>query len=317
MNELVSVVVPFRDAAGTLPRLFAALDAQRLPADAFEVILVDDASKDEGPALASAWTARSPRRRRLVRGTGAGPASARNAGIALARGDWIAFTDGDVVPDERWLEALVAARDTAGAIEGSVLPEGNGVRGNAHYVANERGGIYITANMAYRRDVLERAGGFDERFRAPFLEDSDLAFRVLDMGVDIPFVPAVLVRHPVVAVGPLAALRGARKLRWLPLLARKHPARYATDIRPLLPPLTRPDLHILAGLGGLALLGFGGAPRLAGALLAANAARVGARDPRLRVPARQVPAQAAVVAALPLVKATSWLEGRARNRNVR
>jgi hypothetical protein len=55
---------------------------------------------------------------------------------------------------------------------------------------------------------------------------------------------------------------------------------------------------------------------LLGTLLAANAARVVARDPSLRVPPRAVPAQAALVVALPVVKAAWWLFGLNRTRSL-
>lgn len=318
MSEpLVSVVVPFRDGAQTLPQLFAALEAQTLPSHSFEVVLVDDASTDESRTVAAAWAAGDPAHRCVLAGLGKGPASARNVGIAHAHGGWIAFTDADVVPDPRWLEALLAAGASAEAVEGRVVAwPPDEIRANTHYVSNEHGGLYVTANIAYRRRLLERLGGFDERFGSAFLEDSDLAFRVLDLGIDIPFAADALVRHGLVEFRPTHALRAARKLSWLPLLAAKHPQRYASEIRPLIRPLTRPDVHVLAGLAGLSLLLVGGALRIAGALLAANAVRVVARDPRLTGPPRQMPVQAAVAVALPVVKAGWWLVGRIKAGSV-
>jgi glycosyltransferase involved in cell wall biosynthesis len=314
----VTVVSAVRNADAYVGELLASLEAQTLSRDRFDAVVVDDRSTDRTRAILDAWEAEAPDRRRVLSAEGRGPAAARNLGFRAARGEWIAFTDGDVVPDARWLEELLDAGAHAQAVEGRVVAwPGAEIRGNSHSVSNEAGGLYVTANMAYRRSVLERVGGFDERFEAPFLEDSDLAFRVLDLGVEIPFAPEAFVHHRVIPTGPLRTLRAARKLSWLPLLAAKHPARYAAEIRPLFPRVTRPDAHVLAGLAGLPLLALPGAARVGGVLAAANALRVIVRDPRLRVPPRDIPAQTALVLALPVAKATWRLVGHARFRSVR
>ena len=98
---------------------------------------------------------------------------------------------------------------------------------HTHQIVNRGGGLYMTANMIYRRDLLEDLGGFDERFRE-FLEDSDLAFRVMDAGHEIPFAPEVRVRHHVRSPGFGAILRSTRHQRWISLFAAKHPDRYWT-----------------------------------------------------------------------------------------
>jgi hypothetical protein len=65
---------------------------------------------------------------------------------------------------------------------------------------------------------------------------------------------------------------------------------------------------VLAGLAGLALLTLRGAPRAAGALLAVNAVRVVARDPR----AREGATGTALAVALPVAKVAAWLDGYLR-----
>ena len=311
----VSVVSPVRNCARWLPELLDALAAQTLPADEFEVVVVDDGSTDATGEILRAWEAADPARRRVLRGEARGPAAARNLGIRAARAPWVAFTDGDTLPFESWLESLLAAGDGADAVEGAVLPwPPDAPRARAHTVENTQGGLYVTASMAYRRDLLERLGGFDESFRAAFLEDSDLAFRALDAGAEIRFAPGAVVRHRVLERTARETIRDARKLQWLPLLAAKHPRRYAEEIRPALPAVTRPEWHVLASLGTLPLLFLRGAPRLVALLAALNAARVVARDPRLEVPARERPQQAALAAVLPAVKAAWWARGWARAR---
>src|SRR5439155_12779705 len=95
----VSVVIPVRDGAASLPPLLDALAAQTLRREEFEVIVVDNASTDGTADVARAAGAR------VVSEAIANRSRARNAGFAAAQTDLIAFTDGDCVPDPRWLEA--------------------------------------------------------------------------------------------------------------------------------------------------------------------------------------------------------------------
>jgi hypothetical protein len=76
--------------------------------------------------------------------------------------------------------------------------------------------------MFYRRDVFLEVGGFDTRF--PFyLEDSDLAWTVLDRGHAIPHAERAVVRHPVPPPAPWRLLDDAKRASLLALLRAKHP----------------------------------------------------------------------------------------------
>jgi GT2 family glycosyltransferase len=317
----VTVVIPVRNGGRFLPELLAALEGQTLDAARFDVVFVDDGSTDETPALLAAWSAAVPARRRIVRREGGGPAKARNAGVAVARGDWVAFTDADVVPDPTWLEEIVAAARAgdAAAIEGRVDPWTSDDAGpELHHAVNRDGGLYITANMAYRRDLLEQLGGFDERFEEPFLEDSDLAFRALDAGVEIVFAPQARTRHRPLTRSPLSQLRGARRARWFALVAQKHPERYKRDLRPRVPPLTRADAHILAAAAGLAAAPLlRGTGRLVAAAAVTNGVRVIVRTGRVDVPAGQRPRFFALALALPVARVWWLVEGSVRFRRFR
>jgi glycosyltransferase involved in cell wall biosynthesis len=97
MTVDVSVVIPARDAAATLPATLRALAAQRF-AGTSEVLVVDDRSTDATVELAAASGRGS-----CTSTTGPGPA--RNAGAAAATGAVLAFTDADCEPDPGWLAA--------------------------------------------------------------------------------------------------------------------------------------------------------------------------------------------------------------------
>ena len=103
----VSVVIPARNAEAFLGEALASVREQRPPV--LEIIVVDDGSTDESARVAVACGARLVRLRR------SGPSAARNVGIRIARGTWVAFLDADDV----WARGKIARQVEAAAL----LPE--------------------------------------------------------------------------------------------------------------------------------------------------------------------------------------------------
>ena len=207
----VDVVVPTvgRPSLGALLEALAG-GAGPLPET---IILVDDRRDRAGPLLPDGPPARLASRVRLVPGRAAGPAAARNAGWRSAGAEWVAFLDDDVVPDPDWPACL--AEDLAGLgaeVAGSQgrlwvpLPKDRPPTDWERNAAGLQGALWITANIAYRRRVLEEVGGLDERFRRAFREDSDLGLRVTGAGYRIA-AGRRRVAHPVRPAGRLVSVR--------------------------------------------------------------------------------------------------------------
>lgn len=99
-----SVVVPTHDRLDVLPEVLAALEAQAGAPD-YEVVVVDDGSSDG----TSEWLDERRRRARVplrvLHQPNRGPAAARNLGVAVAGGRWVAFLGDDTVPSSGWLAA--------------------------------------------------------------------------------------------------------------------------------------------------------------------------------------------------------------------
>jgi len=87
------VIVPVRDDNATLTRALTAILASELPRDDYELIVVDDASSDASPELASRYADTVVR----LTGRSSGPAYARNRGAELAEGEVLAFVDADAM----------------------------------------------------------------------------------------------------------------------------------------------------------------------------------------------------------------------------
>ena len=200
----VSVVIPTLGR----PSLFSLLE--RVPAGPdLEVLVVDDRPSAGAPLPV-------PPGVRVVAGRSRGPAAARNTGWRAARHEWIAFLDDDVLPDLEWPSRLVsdlAAADTStGGVQGVLrvpLPAGRAPTDWERVTAGLTEGAWITADMAYRRVALTRAGGFDERLPRAFREDAELAFRVRRAGWTLVKGRRTTV-HPVRPESPWVSLRTQR-----------------------------------------------------------------------------------------------------------
>jgi glycosyltransferase involved in cell wall biosynthesis len=201
-EAFVSVVVPVRNAEGSIGEFLATLAAQTLPRERFEVIVVDDASTDRtGEAARASGTATV-----LRTATWSGAYGARNVGLRAARGEVIALTDADCRPRPHWLEAALEDLDALGAdlVGGHVdvpLAERPSIAelvDFAHYLDQERGlreaGFAVTANLVVRRAVLDRVGPFLER---PISDgDRELCLRAQEAGFVLAYSRRAEVWHP-------------------------------------------------------------------------------------------------------------------------
>ena len=212
MSELgasdVSVVIPTYDRRERLQRVLAALAAQDV--GGFEVVVVSDGSTDgTDDDLASGAT---PLPVVAERQDNAGPAAARNRGVALASRDVVLFLDDDVVPAPHLVGAHVEAHRRLGddvVVIGPMLnppdhPMVPWIRWEQamlqkQYDALERGDYEATARQFYtgnasvrRRHVVD-VGGFNAAYRRA--EDVELAFRLRDHGLAFAFEPAAVGLH--------------------------------------------------------------------------------------------------------------------------
>ena len=210
----ISVVVPVRDGAATLPALLDSLAAQTLEPRRFEVVVADNASRDA--------TARVARERgvTVVSEPQRGRARARNAGAAAARGERLAFVDADCVADRCWLAALLGCLERAPLAAGPIE-----LRTSTPPTRIERfelisrydqehavlaGGWAASANLGIRREAFDALGGFDPAYRQ-IGEDVDLCLRGGRAGLSIGWCPGAVVRT-----------RAERRLRAVLARAARH-----------------------------------------------------------------------------------------------
>ena len=174
---LVSIITPIFNVAPYLAETIESVLRQTHAA--FELLIVDDASTDDSLAIAERYASRD-RRVRVWRQAKGGVVRARNAAVARARGEWLAFLDGDDRWDPEFLEAVIAEmhgcdENSVGAFTGLRLIEADGRVLNSRRVPSRR--VYSSFDMLsgicppgssscviVRRETADAVGIFDESF---------------------------------------------------------------------------------------------------------------------------------------------------------
>jgi GT2 family glycosyltransferase len=179
-----------------------------------EIIVVDSSSDDD------TWKTKEQYPIRFVSIKEKSMVKARNIGSSLAEGDIIAFLDDDVLVHRQWSQFLLEAysSDKIGGVGGRVIP--NGEKEDYHYNVKkvDVGKIFKTGlvignydtplespvevdaligcNMSFRKDVMNKTGGFDENFTGNcFRDDTDYCIQVRKQGYKLIYEPKALVWH--------------------------------------------------------------------------------------------------------------------------
>ena len=211
MAPTFTVIVPTFRRPEALAHCLAALR------EAPDVVVSDDAGDAETRDL----VARCHPQAHWTAAPGKGPAANRNHGAQLALGEWIAFIDDDCEPQAGWLDALTRACLDADVVEGRTLAPGATDSPLEELVENPRGGVLWSCNLAVRREVFQRLGGFDEEFKEAGGEDMEFAWRVARAHLRVRFAPEALVHHPPRRTGWPGLWRRTWMIRWMGLYRAK------------------------------------------------------------------------------------------------
>jgi glycosyltransferase involved in cell wall biosynthesis len=226
---LFSVVIPTYNRKEGLLACLDALAHQSADAASFEVVVVDDGSSDGTSAVLVGMN--YPFVVQLLSNPHGGASAARNAGIAAARGEYVAFTEDDVLVEKDWLRNAAAhlAGGTIDVLEGRTVDSTTAKE--VRRFEGKRLPSFIPCNLFVRRSLFGQVGGFDPAFHDVsrglyFREDADLGFRLIDAGSRFAIAKDVVVAHPPQFLALSACLRHARRYMFDPLLYKKHPLRF-------------------------------------------------------------------------------------------
>ncbi|HWW53194.1 MAG TPA: glycosyltransferase family A protein [Acidimicrobiales bacterium] len=195
----ISVVVPTFNRGVLLDQVITCLEKQTLSSEQFEVIVVDDGSTDDSPAVLARLATTTSLRLRTIRTRNQGAAKARNLGWRSSTAPFIAFLDDDCVAERGWLEAglaMLCSKPSLGIVQGrTVIPEGTVL--SAWTVTREVRwpSVYFEShNIFYRRAALAQTHGFDENLRI-YGEDTALGWEVMSHGWERAFADDATVVH--------------------------------------------------------------------------------------------------------------------------
>lgn len=216
MNSQVgaSVVVPSRGGALRLPVLLSALARQ--DSDDFEVIVVVDGDIDNSAGTLQRLAAEHPgvALRTIIFPENRGRAAALNAGAAAALGRVLIRSDDDLEPSTDYVRNHMAAHegDPVGVVGlcRNVFPEtayarvygraaDERFRSDALASDGDDQWRYWAGNVSVLREVHERLGGYDERYRAYGWEDVDYGYRLRKTGIPVRIQPSLTTAHHVAA----------------------------------------------------------------------------------------------------------------------
>lgn len=232
--ELVSVVLPVRDGAGTIDQQLAALAVQDYPGP-WELVVSDNGCTDDTRAHVLSWVGAFPAEIRIVDSPDVrGVAHARNVGIAASRGEYVLICDADDEVHQGWIRGLV------GGLRHHSIVTGAGDRAtlNDAHVHEWMGLGPVTTepeigygflpyasggNLGIRRNLIEQLGGFDESLRRA--EDIDWSWRAHYAGHQVHFVPDAVISYRMRTEILQMALTRFKGGQVEPMLYRRHRVR--------------------------------------------------------------------------------------------
>lgn len=190
----LSIVVPLKNEAAHISACLASLQAQDLPADQYEIIVVDNGSTDDSVQLASHFSAVH-----IVKAPGVHVGAVRNIGAQHARGQILVFIDADCTANPGWLRnILTLLSDGVDALGGGIyLPEHPALIERCWLLEGPDGHVLpkvlIGAAIAIRRPVFLQLGGFNEQVTSG--EDSELSATLQGAGFNLVMSRLVSVTH--------------------------------------------------------------------------------------------------------------------------
>lgn len=196
---MISVILCSYNGEKTISQALDALTNLNYPN--YELLVINDGSTDNTAQIAESYPVK------LINIKSSGLSKARNTGLFLAKGEIVAYLDDDAYPEKDWLHYLALSfRDESFSAFGGpnlVPPDApfmetciDYVPGNpTHILLSDRLAEHIPGcNMAFRKELLQEIGGFDEQFVTAG-DDVDVCWRLQERGLKIGYSPAAIVWH--------------------------------------------------------------------------------------------------------------------------
>lgn len=232
---MISVVIPVYNGEKILARCLNALASQTIPSDQYEIIVVNDGSKDDTRKVAEGFNVT------LLSQENQGPAAARNHGVKVAQGDIVLFIDADCASAPNWIEvmtkpfsdpAIVGVKGTYKTTQKALIARFVQIEYEEKYERMKKY-PYIdfidTYSAGFRKNVFQKYGGYNTSFPTATVEDQEFSFRLAKDGHKMLFQPEAFVYHL-----HQSTLRGYMRRKywiayWKVLVLKHHPEKFIND----------------------------------------------------------------------------------------
>jgi len=199
--EKVSVIVPAYNAEKTIELCINSLLNQNYPKNKYEIIIIDDGSKDKTKNIIKNF-----KKIRLIERSHKGPSVARNSGAKRSKNEYILFIDSDCIAPKNWIKNIIKPFEDKDviAVSGTYKTK-NKDKLIARFVGyeieerhkklNREIDFVSTFSAAYRRKIYLKVGGLDEKFTRASADDTSLSFKLDRLGKKMIFEPKAYVYH--------------------------------------------------------------------------------------------------------------------------
>ena len=218
----ISLIIPTYNRLPYLKNCLRALKKQKFKN--FEIIVVNDGSNDgTGNFLDSEKNLKVIQHKKNL-----GPSISRNDGAGFASADILVFTDDDCEPEENWLLEIVQSFKDSDFIFGRTVYVRANYEGNfpERIVQNPDALWPMANNLAFKKNVFKKLGGFDSYFDKFHNEDSELAIRAVSKNYRFKRLPSALVYHQKTNWKLRGLLCSAKNASVWPILKKKYPHNY-------------------------------------------------------------------------------------------
>ena len=229
----VSIVIPTYNRVAELEKLLNALEDKTISHIDIEVIVIDDASTDGTREFLKSYRP-SFDIKLIFHNANRGSAMSRNDGIKVAKGDIILFFDDDLIPSKEIVQNHLKyhIKDNCAVIGNIKYRETFKTRWVSRYLSTrgvhkiKNGGkipfkCFWTSNASIKKESLLKVGFFDERFKGAGGEDTELAYRLEQLGVEFVFAKDALCYHKPVSLEELLKKQELFVKNALPILIKK------------------------------------------------------------------------------------------------
>ncbi|HLG31359.1 MAG TPA: glycosyltransferase [Candidatus Brocadiales bacterium] len=232
---MVSIIIPVYNGEKTLARCLTSLQSQTISRDKYEIIVVDDGSKDGTRKVAEGFAVT------VISQKNQGPAAARNLGVKMSKGDIVLFIDADCAAAPNWIEEMtkpfsnpdiVGVKGTYKTTQQDLLARFVQLEYEEKYERMKRF-PYIdfidTYSAGFRKDIFQKYGGFNTSFPTATVEDQEFSFRLAKDGHKMVFQPDAFVYHT-----HQSTLKGYMRRKfwiayWKVLVLKHHPEKFTND----------------------------------------------------------------------------------------